>query len=161
MMKKIAVYPGTFDPITNGHLSLVQRASGLFEELVVAVANNVEKKAMFSIDQRLDLVRQSLQDMDNVKIVKFDGLLVDLAKKHDACAIIRGLRAVSDFDYEFQMALMNRKLAREIETVFLLPALSWVYLSSTIVKDVAINHGDISGLVPPPVAEALYKQVNK
>jgi pantetheine-phosphate adenylyltransferase len=154
-MSKVAIYPGTFDPITNGHLSLVQRAAGIFDKLIVAVAENADKKALFNIDERYDLVRKALKDMDGVVVVKFDGLLVELAKKHNACALVRGLRAVSDFDYEFQMTLMNRKLAHNIETVFLLPALSWVYLSSTIVKDVASNGGDVSGLVPEDVASAL------
>ncbi len=157
-MGKTAIYPGTFDPITNGHLSLVQRAVNLFDELVVAVAENSDKTALFSLDERYDLVKKSLADTDRVTVIKFDGLLAKLAREKNACAIIRGLRAVSDFDYEFQMALMNRKMAREVETVFLMPALSWVYLSSTIVKDVAKNKGDVSTLVPPPVAEALIKK---
>jgi len=157
-MGRTAIYPGTFDPITNGHLSLVQRAVNLFDEVVVAVAVNSGKTALFTLDERFDLVRESLEDTDRVTVVKFDGLLAQLAREKDACAIIRGLRAVSDFDYEFQMALMNRKMAREVETVFLMPALSWVYLSSTIVKDVARNKGDISTLVPPPVAKALIKK---
>ena len=156
--RKLAVYPGTFDPITNGHISLVQRAIELFDNLIVAVAKNAGKDPLFTHDERYQLVEKSLKGMKGVEVIKFDGLLADLVKKHRACAIIRGLRAMSDFEYEFQMALMNRKLAREVETVFLMPALSWVYLSSTIVKDVAANKGNISTLVPPPVAKALIKK---
>ncbi|MFH2036878.1 MAG: pantetheine-phosphate adenylyltransferase [Candidatus Zixiibacteriota bacterium] len=158
-MSKIAIYPGTFDPITNGHLSLVQRASALFDKLIVAVADNINKKTLFNSEERYLLVKNCLTDIDNVEVIKFEGLLVDLARKHSACAIIRGLRAVSDFDYEFQMALMNRKFAHDIETVFLLPALSWVYLSSTIVKDVAAHGGDVTGLVPDEVAAALINKL--
>lgn len=156
--RRIAIYPGTFDPITNGHRSLVQRAIELFDNLIVAVAKNAGKDPLFDQNERYQLVEKSLKGMKSVKVIKFDGLLADLAKKHKACAIIRGLRAVSDFEYEFQMALMNRKLAHEVETVFLMPALSWVYLSSTIVKDVAANKGNISTLVPPSVAKALAEK---
>ncbi len=157
--KKIAVYPGTFDPITNGHISLVQRACELFDGLIVAVAKNAGKSPMFSHSERFDLAKKSLQDFEGVEVIKFDGLLAGLAQAKGACSIIRGLRAVSDFEYEFQMALMNRRLAHEIETVFLMPSLSWVYLSSTIVKDVAINKGKIEGLVPAPVVEAMNRKL--
>lgn len=156
---KIAIYPGTFDPITNGHISLIERAGHLFDTIIVAVAKNAGKKPYFDHQERFQLVQKSLRGMKGIEIIKFDGLLAYLAKKHHACAIIRGLRAVSDFEYEFQMALMNRKLARNVETVFLMPSLSWVYLSSTIVKDVARNNGEISGLVPLPVAQALLQKV--
>lgn len=158
---RVAIYPGTFDPITNGHISLVQRAVNLFDDLIVAVAANAGKDPLFTLEERYNLVDESLKDMADARVIKFDGLLADLAQKHDACAIIRGLRAISDFEYEFQMALMNRKMARSVETVFLMPALSWVYLSSTIVKDVALNNGDVSTLVPGPVEKALmakYRQ---
>lgn len=156
--KSRAVYPGTFDPITNGHLSLIERACHLFDELVVAVAVNAGKNPFFELEERIRLIEQSVRPKSyspQVRVIGFDGLLADLALDVKADAIIRGLRAVSDFEYEFQMALMNRKLAREIETVFLMPALSWVYLSSTIVKDVAVHGGDINGLVPPAVRSAL------
>jgi len=155
-----ALYPGTFDPITNGHLSLVNRAVHLFDKLIVAVADNAGKNPMFTKAERFRLVKESLKDTERVEVIQFDGLLADLAVKLGTKAIIRGLRAVSDFEYEFQMALMNRKLAQEVETVFMMPSLSWVYLSSTIVKDVASNGGDISGLVPDIVAQALAKKVN-
>jgi len=160
---KTAIYPGTFDPITNGHLSLVQRATNLFDHIIIAVAKNAGKDPLFTHEERIELVRQSLKDLnhaDQIEVIEFDGLLARLAKKLNACAIIRGLRAVSDFEYEFQMALMNRKMARKVETVFLMPALSWVYLSSTIVKDVAAHDGDIHTLVPLPVKAALHKKFN-
>jgi pantetheine-phosphate adenylyltransferase len=157
---RTAIYPGTFDPITNGHKSLVERAKALFDHIFVAVAENAGKNPFFTREERCYLVRQSLKGIKGVSVIHFNGLLADLADQYHACAIIRGLRAVSDFEYEFQMALMNRKLNRDVETVFLMPSLSWVYLSSTIVKDVAANRGDIKGLVPPPVAEAIRKKLN-
>ncbi len=160
--KTRAVYPGTFDPVTNGHLSLIERACGLFDELIVAVALNAGKNPFFEFEERIQLIEKSIGKQaysSQVKVVGFDGLLADLAKHVKASAIVRGLRAVSDFEYEFQMALMNRKLAREAETVFLMPALSWVYLSSTIVKDVAVHGGDVKGLVPSPVYRELAKKV--
>ena len=162
--KSRALYPGTFDPVTNGHISLIERACGLFNEVIVAVADNVGKNPLFTTEERFALMEASLADLaekDQIKVVTFDGLLADLVMQHNAVAIVRGLRAVSDFEFEFQMALMNRKLAREAETVFLMPALSWVYLSSSIVKDVAAHGGDVEGLVPPPVEKALINKYNK
>ncbi len=157
---KIAIYPGTFDPITNGHMSLIQRARGLFDGLIVAVAKNAGKTPMFGHTERFKLVKKSTEHLGKIEVIKFDGLLANLARRKGACSIIRGLRAVSDFEYEFQMALMNRRLAHEIETVFLMPSLSWVYLSSTIVKDVAANKGEIDGLVPPAVARAIARKLS-
>jgi len=159
--KIIALYPGTFDPITNGHVSLVDRAAGLFDELVVAVASSSPKATLFTVQERLEMVSQALTGRENVRVETFDDLLADYARKIGAVAIVRGLRAVSDFEYEFQMALMNRRLVHEIETVFLMPALSWVYLSSTIVKDVASNGGDITGLVPPVAAVMLERKFGR
>jgi pantetheine-phosphate adenylyltransferase len=159
-----AIYPGTFDPVTNGHLSLIERATHLFDELIVAVVRNAGKNPMFAFDERLVFMRQAIERetfRHRVKVVGFDGLLADLAVQTKSVAIIRGLRAVSDFEYEFQMALMNRKLARQIETVFLMPALSWVYLSSSIVKEVSRNGGDISGLVPTVVKRGLEKRLRQ
>ena len=159
-----ALYPGTFDPVTNGHISLIERACGLFDELLVAVARNGGKDPLFNSEERVELMKKAVQDLevkDRIKVVGFDGLLADLVRQEKVVAIVRGLRAVSDFEYEFQMALMNRKLAREAETVFLMPALSWVYLSSSIVKDVASNGGDITGLVPPSVQETIINRVSK
>lgn len=162
--KSKAVYPGTFDPVTNGHLSLIERATHLFEEVVVAVSKSSGKHTLFDFEERIKLLECVVKKKTyarRVTVVGFEGLLADLAKELKAKAIIRGLRAVSDFEYEFQMALMNRKLARETETVFLMPALSWVYLSSTIVKDVAINGGDVSDLVPANVKKALEKKLGR
>jgi len=159
--RNIAVYPGTFDPPTNGHLSLVERGARLFDELVVAVASNPTKTPFFDVDQRVHLMREALSTLKldiPIRVVEFDGLLAKLAQGLGAIAIIRGLRAISDFEFEFQMALMNRKLARDIETVFLMPSLSWVYLSSTIVKDVARHGGDVAGLVPDVVKKAIDKR---
>jgi pantetheine-phosphate adenylyltransferase len=156
-----AVYPGTFDPATNGHISLVERACNLFDEVVVAVATSTTKATLFTTDERVHLMTSAVGELearDRVTVVPFSGLLADLVRRQEAVAIVRGLRAVSDFEYEFQMALMNRKLARDVETVFLMPALSWVYLSSSIVKDVAANHGDVSTLVPASVWEALKRK---
>jgi pantetheine-phosphate adenylyltransferase len=158
-----AVYPGTFDPVTNGHLSLIERACHLFDELLVAVSMNAGKSPFFEFEERIQLLEKSLEKepyQKQVKVIGFDGLLADLAVQTKANAIIRGLRAVSDFEFEFQMALMNRKLARNVETVFLMPSLSWVYLSSTIVKDVARHGGDVTGLVPPPVKKAFEKKLS-
>jgi pantetheine-phosphate adenylyltransferase len=159
-----AVYPGSFDPLTNGHLSLIDRGSWLFDELIVAVATAPSKNLLFSAEERLMFMQKSVARLENakrIKVVGFNGLLADFAQEIKANAIIRGLRAVSDFEYEFQMALMNRKLAREVETVFLMPSLSWVYLSSSIVREVAKNGGDVTGLVPTVVKQALVRKFKK
>jgi len=153
-----AVYPGTFDPVTNGHISLIERACHLFDEVVVAVARGDGKTTLFDFERRIELMELAVSDLTDagrIKVTGFDGLTADLVKELNARAIVRGLRAVSDFEYEFQMALMNRKMAREVETVFLMPALSWVYLSSSLVKDVARNKGLVADLVPTAVNEAL------
>jgi pantetheine-phosphate adenylyltransferase len=150
-----AVYPGSFDPITNGHVDLVKRASLLFDELVVAIADNPRKQALFSHAERLEMVQKSLQDMPNVRVIVFQGLLADLVEQENCSAIIRGLRAVSDFEYEFQMALMNRKLSHSAETVFLMPSLRWVYLSSNLIKEIARHKGAIKDLVPDIVYRKL------
>ncbi|UCG62227.1 MAG: pantetheine-phosphate adenylyltransferase [Candidatus Zixiibacteriota bacterium] len=162
--KNLAVYPGSFDPVTNGHLSLIERATHLFDEVTVAVSMSAGKNTFFDFEERIQLMKGAVEKKpysDRVRVVGFEGLLADLARQLKATAIIRGLRAVSDFEYEFQMALMNRKLAREAETVFLMPALSWVYLSSTIVKDVAINGGEVTDLVPNNVKKALDKKLGR
>jgi len=153
-----ALYPGTFDPITNGHLDLIRRALGVFDRLTVAVGTAREKDPMFTVDERVEFIRDAVRDLDGVDVISFRGLLVDTAKQAGATAIIRGLRAVSDFEYEFQMALMNRRLAGEIETVFLMPSESYTYLDSTIVKEVAILGGNLEGLVPPAVERELMKR---
>lgn len=157
---KIAIYPGTFDPVTNGHIDLIERGLRIFDELIVAVAHNPKKQPLFAIEERLKLIRDSLKDYKKLKVESFDGLLVDYVKSKKGIAIIRGLRAVSDFEYELQMALMNRRLAMEIETVFMMPSEEFSYLTSTIVKEVASLGGSVNGLVPEAVEKALKGKFN-
>ena len=149
------IYPGSFDPITNGHLDVINRAATLFDEVVVAVAFNEQKQGLFTAEERLALLREVSGAMPNIRIAQFDGLLMDFARKEGATAVVRGLRAVSDFEFEFQMALMNRKLEPQIETIFLMPAEKYTYLSSRIVKEIARLGGDVSSFVPVSVAKAL------
>ncbi|RUO63000.1 pantetheine-phosphate adenylyltransferase [Pseudidiomarina insulisalsae] len=157
-MHRRAIYPGTFDPITNGHADLIERAANLFSEIVVGVANNPSKNPMFSLEERVELVRQVTAELPNVRVVGFSGLLVDFAREHGATVLIRGLRAVSDFEYEFQMANMNRRLYPGLESVFLTPAEENSFISSTLVKEVALHHGDVRQFTAPSVAEALDKK---
>lgn len=152
-----AIYPGSFDPVTRGHLDVIRRASHLFDEVIVAVACNDAKHPLFTREERLALLKQIVK-LPNVKIVSFGGLLMEFAKKNRASAVIRGLRAVSDFEFEFQMALMNRKLAPEIETVFLTPKEEYTYLSSRIVKEIARLGGDVREFVPEAVVKALREK---
>jgi pantetheine-phosphate adenylyltransferase len=156
-MPDIAVYPGSFDPITNGHLDLIQRASKIFDHIIVAVATNAFKQSLFTIEERLEMVRISLEGYPQVSIDTFDGLLVKYAKGKNARAILRGLRAVTDFEYEFQLAMMNRRLEPGVETVFLMTGLRWVFLSSSILKEAAIHGGDIEGMVP----EIVYRKLKE
>jgi pantetheine-phosphate adenylyltransferase len=155
---RLAIYPGTFDPITNGHLDLVRRALPLFDHLIVAVGQNPGKRPLFDAAERVALARESLGGLDRVEIEMFDGLLAEFAKEKGAVAIIRGLRAVSDFEFEFQMALMNRRLAPEIETVYLMPNEKYTYLSSALIKDVARHGGDVSRFVPEAVVRILREK---
>ena len=157
-MMKIAIYPGSFDPITNGHLDVIQRAARLFDKVIVAVIRNPGKQPRFSLDERVEMIRSSVRSLRNVKVESFDGLLVNYARKKRAKVIVRGLRAVSDFDYEFQMALTNRKMAPEIETLFFMTDYKYSYLSSSFVKEIAGLGGKISELVPGPVARQLSKR---
>ncbi len=159
-MKRVAVYPGSFDPITKGHEDLIHRSLGFVDRLIVAVAVNVTKQPLFSFEERVALIRECVPDK-RVEVQSFDGLLVDFAKKVDATVIVRGLRAVSDFEYEFQMALMNRNLGPHIETVFLVPAFDLTYLSSSLVREVARFGGDVSALVHPAVQQALKRKFKK
>jgi pantetheine-phosphate adenylyltransferase len=152
---KIAIYPGSFDPVTNGHVDIIERAAKLADKLVVAVIRNPEKKPGFSLEQRVGMLADSLKKYKNVVVESFDGLLVDFARRNKANIIVRGLRAVSDFDYEFQMALTNRKMAPEIETLFFMTDYKYSYLSSSFVKQIARLGGDVSELVPGPVAKKL------
>ena len=156
-----AIYPGSFDPVTNGHLDVIGRARKLFDEIVVAVAHNDEKQPLFSLEERLALLGDALDEIDHVRVAQFDGLLVDFAVAQEANAVIRGLRAVSDFEFEFQMALMNRKLEDSVETIFLMPKEEYTYLSSRLVKEIARLGGNVSGFVPRPVAEALSKKFKR
>jgi pantetheine-phosphate adenylyltransferase len=155
---KRAIYPGSFDPVTNGHLDVVERARKLFDEVIVAVAHNDEKQALFSLKERLELLRQTVGRIDKVRIAQFDGLLVEFAIREKANAVIRGLRAVSDFEFEFQMALMNRKLEAAVETIFLMPKEEYTYLSSRLVKEIARLGGNVSEFVPAAVATMLGKK---
>ena len=157
-MKRHAMYPGTFDPITNGHQDLVRRASGIFDRVIVAIAANPNKAPMFSLDQRVDLARQVLADLPNVEVMGYSGLTVEFARKHDLSVVVRGLRAVSDFEFEFQLANMSRHLAREIETVFLTPQEQFTFISSTLVREIAILGGDVKEFVHPLVAAELKKK---
>ncbi|TFH67982.1 pantetheine-phosphate adenylyltransferase [Gammaproteobacteria bacterium LSUCC0057] len=149
------VYPGTFDPITNGHIDLVQRAARLFDKVIVGIASSEKKKPLFAIDQRIALARQVLGDLDNVEVRGFDYLLVNFVNDCGACAVMRGLRAVSDFEYEFQLANMNRALSPNVESIFLTPAERFSYISSSLVREISSLGGDVSKFVPAPVAAAL------
>ncbi|GBE01498.1 phosphopantetheine adenylyltransferase [bacterium BMS3Bbin06] len=153
--KRVAICPGTFDPITNGHIDIVKRSLGIFDEVIAAVAVNPKKKPLFDVDRRLDLMKKSLGGLQRLRIEPFKGLLVEYARQRGVVAIVRGLRAVSDFEYELQMALMNRRLDSEIEAVFMMPSEEYSFLSSTMVKEIASFGGDVRGLVPGPVDEAL------
>ena len=161
MSYKIAIYPGTFDPFTCGHLDIVERAIKLFDEVFVTIAKNSKKAPLFSIEERVDFIEDATKHLANVKTESFEGLLIEFARKKTASAIIRGLRATSDFEYEFQMALMNRRLNDDITTVFLMPNEKYTYLNSSIVREVAEFGGDIKNLVTPLVAQKLYDKFKK
>jgi pantetheine-phosphate adenylyltransferase len=157
----IAIYPGTFDPITNGHVDIITRSLRMFERVIIAIAINPNKTPLFSLEERISLIQQCFAANDRVKTDTTSGLIVDYAMRKNACAIIRGLRAVSDFDYELQLALMNRKLERRVETVFLMTGFRWIYISSSIIKDAARHGGDVSGMVPAHVLAALKAKFNQ
>jgi len=154
-MKNIAVYAGTFDPITYGHIDLLERAAPIFDKIIVAVAINKNKKPLFSLEERVDLIVSSLHNLKNIEVQGFDSLLLDFAKRHDANVILRGIRAVADFDYEFQLASMNRHMNPRIETMFMMPAEKYMYISSSLVREISTLGGDVSGFVPNIVADAL------
>jgi len=150
-MSRIAIYPGSFDPVTNGHIDIAKRGLKLFDHIIVAILHNPDKRSLFTIEERLDMLNGSMSGIDHIEFDTFDGLLVDYAHQRKACAILRGMRAVSDFEYEFQLALMNRKLKRQVETVFLMTGLRWIFTSSSIIKEAARFGGDVSDMVPPKV----------
>ncbi|HUI62064.1 MAG TPA: pantetheine-phosphate adenylyltransferase [Steroidobacteraceae bacterium] len=156
-MKRIAMYPGTFDPITNGHHDLVRRAASIFDRVIVAIAVNPNKAPMFPLEARVDLARRVLGDLGNVEVLGYAGLTVEFARKHGVSVVVRGLRAVSDFEFEFQLANMSRHLAREIETVFLTPQEQFTFISSTLVREIAVLGGDVAEFVHPIVEAELKK----
>jgi pantetheine-phosphate adenylyltransferase len=156
-----AIYPGTFDPPTNGHLDLIARGSKLFEHLTVAILNNPVKNPLFTVDERVEMLKESTRQLGNVSVATFEGLMVDFAKQNGATAVLRGIRAITDYEYEFQMALMNRRLAPEIETVFLQPAGRYSFVSSRLVKEVVSFGGKVDGLVPANVAKRLVGRMRK
>jgi len=157
-MKKIAVYPGTFDPITNGHIDLIKRGLKIFDEIIIALAPSRKKEPLFTREERLELIRGSVKGLNGARVETFETLLIDYAKSRGSMAIVRGLRAVSDFEYELQMALMNRRLDSDIETVFMMPSEEHTFISSTLAKEVASFGGNVKGLVPEAVETALKKK---
>jgi len=159
--KVIAIYPGSFDPPTNGHLDLIQRGSRLFDELIVAVLRNPEKDPLFTVDERKSMLQEMVRQWDNVRVETFDGLLVEFARRVNASVVLRGIRAISDYEYELQMALMNRKLAANLDTLFMPSAEEYSYVSSRLVKDIARLGGDIRGMVPAMVVEHLQQKLRR
>lgn len=157
-MKKVAIYPGSFDPITNGHIDIIERGLKLFDKIIVCILCNPGKETLFTVEERMEMLEESLKKYTNLEIDSFNGLLVDYGAKRKAHAILRGLRAVSDFEYEFQLALMNRRLNRKIQTVFLMTGFRWIFTSSSIIKEAASFGGDINGMVPLFVNQKLKKK---
>ena len=160
-MQRVAIYPGSFDPVTNGHIDIVERGLKLFDKIIVAILHNPAKKSLFTVEERAELLTVCLKNNPAIEIDSFDGLLVDYAAKRKAQAILRGLRAVSDFEYEFQLALMNRRLNREVQTVFLMTGMRWIFTSSSIIKEAAQFGGNINGMVPPEVNKRLKEKFGK
>ena len=160
MKKVIGIYPGSFDPVTNGHLDLIHRGAKIFDELVVAVLRNPEKNPLFTVPERVEMLQAMTKSLPNVRVDEFQGLMVDYARSQGAAAVLRGIRAISDYEYEFQMALMNRKLDPNLETIFMMPADKFSYLSSRLVREVARLGGSVEGLVPEMVAERLLSKLN-
>jgi len=160
-MKKIAVYPGSFDPVTNGHIDIIRRGLRIIDELIVLVSYNPDKSSLFTVEERIDMIKEVIGNNPRVRIDSFPGLLVDYVRKEGADIILRGLRAVSDFEYEFQMAIMNRRLNRDIETVFLMTGYKWFYASSQLIKEVASLGGSVGGIVPDIVRKKLQEKYSK
>ena len=161
MVQKIAIYPGSFDPITNGHLDIIKRASRIFDKVIVGVLTNAAKNPAFTFDERVEMIKIATASIENVEVKSFNGLLVDFVKQENASVIVKGLRAVSDFEYEFQMALLNEKLAPEIETMFLATSDRYCFLSSSIVKEIARHGGSLEDFVPHDLIEPIYKKLCK
>jgi pantetheine-phosphate adenylyltransferase len=157
-MERTAIYPGSFDPVTNGHLDILERGLKLFDKIIIAILTNPKKNFLFTLEERVEMLEDSLKGLSNVEIDTFDGLTVDFAAKRQARGILRGLRAMSDFEYEFQLALMNRRLNREVQTVFLMTGLRWIYTSSSIIKEAAQFGGNIEGMVPLIVEKKIKKK---
>jgi len=160
MKTSVAIYPGSFDPVTNGHLDLIERGEKMFDKLIVAVLKNVEKEPLFTVAERVEMLREVTKQWDSVEIDVFEGLLVDYARKREAAVILRGIRAISDYEFEWQMALMNRKFEPRLETVFMLPSEAYSYLSAKLVREIAHLHGPLNGLVPPAVEQHLRKKLS-
>ena len=158
MKKRLAIYPGTFDPITLGHLDIIERSATIFDDVVVAVGRNIGKQPLFSVEERIEMIHKTTAHLDNIRVTYFDGLIVDYARKMQAKAMIRGLRAMSDFEFEFQMALVNRTLHPDLVQVFLMPHEAYTHLNSTIVREVSSFNGDISPFVTPYVADVLHQK---
>ncbi|MCW8417447.1 pantetheine-phosphate adenylyltransferase [Fluoribacter dumoffii] len=158
IMKLKAIYPGTFDPVTNGHVDIIRRAAKIFPEIIVAVANNKAKRPFLPLETRIQLVEEATADLSGVQVLGFDNLLIDFVLEQNAGIVLRGLRAVSDFEYEFQLAGMNRKLSKQVETIFLTPSENFMYISSTLVREIALLNGDISQFVPACVVRELHKK---
>ncbi len=156
-----AIYPGTFDPLTNGHLDLIARGSKIFDHLVVAILNNSEKQPLFPVQERVEMITEATREFGNISVSTFDGLLVEFARQQQAQALLRGIRAISDYEYEFQMALMNRRLAPQLETVFMMPAEKYSYVSSRLIREVFRLGGSVEGLVPPSVVERMQARAAK
>lgn len=160
-MQKVAVYPGSFDPVTYGHMDIVQRGRKIFDKIIVAILHNPAKKYLFTVEERLEMLRDSMKDISGLEFDTFGGLLVDYVQNKGAQAVLRGMRAVSDFEHEFQLALMNRKLNRNIETVFLMTGMRWFFTSSSIIKEAALFGGDVSDMVPPNVHQRVREKFNE
>jgi pantetheine-phosphate adenylyltransferase len=158
MSENTAIYPGFFDPITNGHLSIISRARCIFDKVIIAILNNPQKKPLFTVDERIEMIHEAVKSVPNVEVDTFDGLLVDYAVKKKSKVVLRGLRALSDFEYEFQMALMNRKLNHDVQSIFLMTDYKWFYTSSTIIKEAASFGGEVAGLVPKVVNDKLKEK---
>ena len=160
MKTSVAIYPGSFDPVTNGHLDLIERGEKMFDKLIVAVLKNVEKEPLFTVAERVEMLREVTKQWDSVEIDVFEGLLVDYARTRGAAVILRGIRAISDYEFELQMALMNRKLEPRLETVFMLPSEAYSYLSAKLVREIAHLHGPLTGLVPNAVEQRLRRKLS-